>query len=57
MLLFEWGSYFVTPDKKEYIMAFDNLLKALRNRAERQKKAYDETMAQIKELESVVGKK
>ena len=38
-------------------MAFESLLKALRNRADRQRKALEETEQQIKELESVAGKK
>ena len=38
-------------------MAFENLLKALRNRLERQQKAIDETKAQIKELEEHAAKK
>jgi len=55
MLLFEWGSHLYDPRKKEYIMStFENLLKSLRNRQERQKSALEETEKQIAELEEVI---
>ena len=57
MLLFEWGSHFVAPEKKEFSMAFENVLRMLRQKEKRQSESLDETRKQIKELEDAAAKK